>query len=51
MFEAGQRVTTEWGTGTVREFTHRRILIDLDGETSPLNIVTGSHGFDRIQSV
>lgn len=48
MFEAGQRVVTEWGTGVVQEFTHRRILIDLDGETSPLNIVTGSPGFYRI---
>src|SRR5436190_7628597 len=47
MYKIGQRVTTEYGAGTVRESSARRVFIILDSG-DPLNVATGTHGYDRI---
>jgi len=44
----GDRVKTEWGPGKVTEHTGRSVTIKLDSGEGPLNIVTGTPGYDRI---
>lgn len=50
MFRTGQKVSTEWGNGVVRESSHRRVYIELDNGEA-INIVTGTPGYRRITAI
>lgn len=46
-FQTGDRVSTEYGLGTVQESSYRRVFIELD-EGGPINVVVGTPGYGRI---
>ncbi len=50
MLNEGQKVTTEWGTGTVKRLTGRSVTIAFDeGEfTTEINIAYGTPGYYRL---
>jgi hypothetical protein len=49
-FQAGDRVESEYGQGTVIAYSSRRLAYQLDsGET--INVVTGTPGFYRVTRV
>jgi hypothetical protein len=47
MFTIGQRVNTEYGTGTVTHLSGRRIVVALDSNEA-INVAVGTPGFYRI---
>ena len=47
MLTTGQRVTTEWGPGTVTDSSARRVVVQLDDGGS-INVQTGTPGYGRI---
>lgn len=47
--EVGMRVATEYGKGTVALVTRRSVTLQMDEIGVTLNIVVGSHGYDRIK--
>lgn len=49
-FQVGDKVTTEYGSGVVKESSPRRVFILLD-DGSSINVVTGTYGYDRITKV
>lgn len=51
MFQVGQLVHTEYGSGVVRESSARRVFIVLDDEVGTLNVATGTPGYQRIQAM
>ena len=49
-FQVGDKVTTEYGSGVVKESSHRRVFILLD-DGATINAVVGTYGYGRIVKV
>jgi hypothetical protein len=46
-FTPGDRVSTEWGLGTVTHASARRVVVETDTD-GPINVVVGTPGYFRI---
>lgn len=49
MFDVGERVSTEFGSGVVAESSARRVFIRLDNDET-INVATGTPGYSRIRA-
>jgi hypothetical protein len=47
-FPVGTRVDSDYGVGTVKESSLRRLYIVLDNYQGAINVVVGTPGFDRL---